>query len=79
MTFKTKTLGLAVALSLMAAPALASHDGTGHVPENTPPGYSGNQNPGTENGLSRSEARALGRKECQQFKRNFSENRSQFG
>jgi len=46
-------------------------------------GFDGSDNPGTDNrgdnGLSREEARAIGRDECSEFKANFKENRQQFG
>ena len=83
MTFRARTATLAAALSLMAAPALAfdgsNNPGSSFAPEGVPPAYSGTDNPGIDRGLSRTEARALGRDECQEFKTNFSENRSQFG
>ena len=83
MTFRAKTASLTAALSLMAAPAFA-FDGTDNPgsefrPEGTPPSYSGTENPGTEHRVSRQEARAIGRDECQEFKTNFAENKSQFG
>jgi hypothetical protein len=59
-----------------AVPAFA-FDGTDNpgttIHEGAP--YSGDDNPG----LRREEARALGRKECQQFKSNFNENKQAFG
>ena len=47
-------------------------------PATIPPGYGPTNNPGSSH-TPPSWARALGRKECQQFKLNFSENKSQFG
>ena len=83
MTFRAKTASLTAALSLMAAPAFA-FDGTDNPgsefrPEGTPPSYSGTENPGAEHRVTREEARAIGRDECQEFKTNFAENKSQFG
>lgn len=60
------------------------------VPEEVPPGYSGTENPGmahvqgsvgTESPShpSGGQARALGREQCQDWKQNFADNRSQFG
>ena len=83
MTFRAKTASLTAALSLMAAPAFAvdgsNNPGSSFIPEGTPPSYSGTENPGTEHRPSRPEARAIGRDECQEFKANFKENKSQFG
>lgn len=62
---------LLVALCVSAVPAFA-FDGSDN------PGVD-NRDAGADNGLSREEARALGRKECQEFKTNFSDNKSQFG
>ena len=48
--------------------------------------FDGTDNPGVDNreargdnSLTRAEARAIGRDECQEFKTNFSENKNQFG
>lgn len=83
MTFRAKTVSLTAALSLMAAPAFAfdgpNNPGSPSQPEGTPPSHSGTENPGTEHRVSRQEARAIGRDECQEFKANFAENKSQFG
>ena len=62
---------LLVALCASAVPALA-FDGTNN------PGVD-NKEAGANNGLSREEARAIGREECGEFKTNFSENKQQFG
>jgi hypothetical protein len=53
--------------------------GTGRIPADTPPGYNGMENPGLSHQPDNHEARALGRDECQDFKQNFGENKSQFG
>ena len=69
-----KSIKLAVItgiLALSAVPAAAAG-----VPEGTP---TATDNPGSDNVPSRQEARALGREECQEFKRNFADNRQQFG
>ena len=81
MRLATKTATLTAALSLMAAPAFAfdGSDNPGSVPETTPPGYSATDNPGAAHVPTQEEARALGREECQEFKANFGENKSQFG
>jgi hypothetical protein len=60
-----------LALCAMATPAFA-FDGTDN------PGAD-NKQAGADNGLSREEARAIGRDECSEFKTNFGENKSQFG
>src|SRR5215213_5573408 len=71
---------VAVALAGAAVPAFA-FDGsdnpgtTEFKPETTPVQPTVEDNPG----LSRTEARALGRKECQQLKLNFKENKQAFG
>lgn len=81
MRLTTKITTLTAALSLMAAPAFAV-DGSDHpsgAPEGIPPSYGGTDNPGTSHVPTREEARALGREECQEFKNNFGENKSQFG
>jgi len=83
MTFRAKTASLTAALSLMAAPAFAfdgsENPGSSFQPESTPPSYSGTENPGIDHRPSRADARAIGRDECQEFKANFGENKSQFG
>jgi|SRR5215212_11351229 len=56
-----------IVTALSATPALA---------------FDGTDNPGAEHkadGLSRAEARAIGRDECSEFKTNFGENKQQFG
>jgi hypothetical protein len=53
--------------------------GAGHRPDGTPPSPGGTTNPGAEHRPTRAQARAIGREECQEFKRNFRENRSAFG
>lgn len=84
---KARTLAAVIAaLAVTASPALAqapegtpdgtNNPGAGHRPEGTP---NGTDNPGTAHRPSRTEARALGREQCQEFKTNFSENRSAFG
>jgi hypothetical protein len=91
----TKIALLTISLALMATPALAfgpgDNPGSQHVagtpganfvPTTVPPSYDGSNNPGTtqrEHALSLANARALGVKECQQFKTNFTVNRSAFG
>jgi hypothetical protein len=47
-------------------------------PTTIPPGYGPTNNPGSSH-LPPGQARALGRIECQEFKRNFADNKSQFG
>jgi hypothetical protein len=47
-------------------------------PAATPPGYGPTDNPGSSH-MPPAHARALGRVECQEWKRNFAENKSQFG
>jgi hypothetical protein len=47
-------------------------------PEGLAPSFNGTENPG-ESHRSAAEARALGREECQEFKKNFGDNKSQFG
>jgi hypothetical protein len=70
---------VAVALAGAAVPAFAfdgsDNPGTALKPETTPVQPTVEDNPG----LTREEARALGRKECQQFKTNFKENKQAFG
>ena len=68
-----KSAVLVAALCLVALPSLASAVGP---PEGTP---TATDNPGSDNVPTREEARALGRKECQEFKANFADNREQFG
>ena len=68
-----KTMILATALCLAAVPAFASAAGP---PEGTP---TATDNPGSSHVPPRAEARALGREECQEFKANFADNKSQFG
>lgn len=48
-------------------------------PEGDPPTYNGTENPGAAHRLTGGEARALGREQCQEWKANFGDNRSQFG
>jgi hypothetical protein len=48
-------------------------------PEGVPPGYNGTENPGVSHRPSGHEARALGREQCGEFKKNFRQNKSQFG
>jgi hypothetical protein len=71
---------LAAALATAAVPAFAvagsDNPGTPHKQAHKP---DGTPNKADNHGLGREEARALGRKECQEFKTNFSENKSQFG
>lgn len=73
----------------------SSNPGTQYQPASTPPSYDGSNNPGAENQPApnydgsnnpgtahvptNSQARALGVKECQQYKTNFKSNRSAFG
>jgi hypothetical protein len=68
-----KSAVLFALLCLAAVPAVASAVGP---PEGTP---TATDNPGSDNVPTREEARALGRTECQEFKRNFADNRQQFG
>jgi hypothetical protein len=56
-----------------------TNPGTTHVPATTPPDNNGADNPGTSHVPSNAQARALGAKECQQFKTNFKTNKSAFG
>ena len=72
-----KSIKLAVitgALALSAVPAFAAGP-----PESVPPNYDATNNPGSSHVPTREEARAHGREECQEFKRNFADNRQQFG
>lgn len=62
---------LVSALAGTAVPAVA-FDGTDN------PGAD-NKEAGADNGLSREEARAIGREECGEFKTNFADNKNQFG
>jgi hypothetical protein len=70
---------VAVALGGAAVPSFAldgtDNPGTELRTATTPVQPTVENNPG----LSREDARALGRKECQQFKTNFKQNRSAFG
>ena len=75
MKFHCKLAVLTGALALTAAPAFAAAG----PPANTPPGYSSTSNPGSTHVPSNDRARALGRKECQEFKLNFADNKNQFG
>jgi hypothetical protein len=71
---------LTAALGLITVPAVAlASAGTENKPEGVPPKGNGTENPGTSHQPSNHEARALGRNECQEFKQNFGENKSQFG
>jgi hypothetical protein len=70
MTTKTFVPALLIA-ALAASPAFA-FDGTDN------PGAD-NKEAGADNGLSREEARAIGREECGDFKMNFADNKNQFG
>ena len=70
MTIKT-FIPVLLVVALSATPAFAL-DGTDN------PGAD-NRDAGADNGLTREEARALGRKECQEFKANFGDNKNQFG
>jgi hypothetical protein len=49
------------------------------APEGVAPTYNGTENPGAAHRLTAGEARALGREECQEWKTNFRDNKSQFG
>jgi len=49
------------------------------APAGVAPANSGTENPGAAHRLSAGEARALGREECQEWKMNFGDNKSQFG
>src|SRR5688500_6995521 len=68
-----RTAILVAAFCLAALPASAMGAG---APDGTP---TATDNPGSSHVPSREEARALGRKECQEFKANFADNRQQFG
>jgi hypothetical protein len=68
---KTTVLAAALCLALLPASAMAAG-----APEGTP---TATDNPGSSHVPTRAEARALGRKECQEFKANFADNRNQFG
>jgi hypothetical protein len=48
-------------------------------PEGVAPASNGNENRGSVHHLTGHEARALGREECQEWKSNFRDNKSQFG
>ena len=67
MRLSTKAATVAMTAALLFVPSSASAQGT--APQ---------ANPGSDN-YSRAEARGIGRDECGDFKRNFSENRKQFG
>jgi hypothetical protein len=75
MRFQSKLAILTGALALSVSPAFA----VAGPPANVPPGYNATDNPGSSHVPSRAEARALGREECQEFKRNFADNKQQFG
>lgn len=49
------------------------------TPEGLAPTYSGTENPGVAHRLTAGEAHALGREQCQEWKTNFRDNKSQFG
>lgn len=76
MRFTTNAAVLASAATLLLVPAGASAQGGS--PEDVPPDYGSESNPGSDN-VTREEARAIGRDECGEFKQNFGENRQQFG
>jgi hypothetical protein len=48
-------------------------------PKGLTPAYNSTENPGAAHRLTADEARALGREECQEWKTNFGDNKSQFG
>jgi uncharacterized protein YcfJ len=75
MKFQSKLAVITGALVLTAAPAFAAAG----PPATTPPGYNASSNPGSTHVPTNDQARALGRKECQEFKLNFGDNKSQFG
>ena len=76
MSARAKIAAGMASAALIAVPALA--EAAGNRPSTVPPGHSG-ANHGTTHTPSNSQARALGVKECQQFKTNFKTNRSAFG
>jgi hypothetical protein len=77
--FIARTAAVGAAFAAMAVPAIANGP-TGHVPVTTP-GYDGTHNPGISSnpGVSQTDAVALGRDYCGDFKQNFRDNKSQFG
>jgi hypothetical protein len=75
MRFQSKLAVVTGALALSAAPAFAAAG----PPATTPPGYNATSNPGSSHLPTNEAARALGRKECQEFKLNFADNKQQFG
>jgi hypothetical protein len=63
---------------------VAGTPGASYTPPTVPPSYDGSNNPGTrqersQQPLGLADARALGVKECQDFKANFKVTRSAFG
>jgi len=77
MRLTTKAATVATAAALLLVPSSASAQGT--APEDVPPDYGSETNPGSDNTPTREEARAIGRDECGEFKQNFGDNRQQFG
>lgn len=75
MRFQSRLAILTGALALSVSPAFAAEG----PPAETPPGYDATNNPGSSHVPTNEEARALGRKECQEWKRNFADNKQQFG
>jgi hypothetical protein len=75
MKFASTLAALTGALVISATPALAAQG----PPAQTPPGYNAVNNPGSSHVPTGDQARALGRKECQEFKLNFGDNKQQFG
>jgi uncharacterized protein YcfJ len=73
--FRSKLVVLTGAMALSAAPAFAAQG----PPAQTPPGYNATSNPGSSHVPTGENARAIGRKECQEFKLNFADNKQQFG
>ena len=71
MTNKLSFIPILLVALATAVPAFA-YDGTDN------PGAD-NKEAGADNGLSREEARAIGREECSEFKTNFGDNKQQFG
>lgn len=65
---------LIAAVGLLAIPMSAS----AAQPETVPPSYDATTNPGNDR-PTREEARAIGRDHCGDYKRNFGDNRNQFG
>src|SRR5919204_1201891 len=86
-----RTIGLAAVLALSAAPAFALDNPGGPPsgttgPSNSQHGTSGPQGPqgdnesgGPPSNVPPSQARALGKTQCQKFKTNFAQNKSAFG